>query len=372
MTSVPEFVLSEAARLFHVSKGWSKPILWDVTNIPVQDPILPNAVVIYEDDKLLGSACSHRQVSLFKQLFANNVSNLSGISRGYAVFEPELKDINEVSRVSSWHFGLLNPNSPGELVRRLKQAGIFVEVGLCHFSLESEYLSTCYGFVKKAKRPWVILKAATSLDGKIATSSGESQWITCDEARALGRSLRAQVDAIIVGRKTVQADNPKLTARQPGYRDPLRVVADSRLQISLTSHLVTEAHQTPTIVFTTVDTENSSALLSAGVCVRRVDAEAAGRVNLHQLLETLKEIGCATLLIEGGGELAGAFVDRALVDEVYWFVAPKIIGGLKSRVAVAGEGIQRLSDVLRLKNMTSKPVGTDWLFHGLVEHQSLG
>lgn len=224
-----------------------------------------------------------------------------------------------------------------------------------------EEVDEAYFFAARHGRPLVVLKSATTLDGRIATRGGESQWITGEAARRRGHALRDRLDAIVVGRKTVAADDPALTARVPKGRDPIRVVLDSTLAIDPAARLVATANATRTIVATTrrSSAEDRRALTAKGVEVWLLK-QRRGRVDLRALLERLYEAGVRGLLVEGGAEVAGAFVDAQLVDKLFLFLAPKIFGGAAPS-AVAGEGAKAIVDAARFERMQVEPVGEDLL-----------
>jgi len=211
-------------------------------------------------------------------------------------------------------------------------------------------------------RSWVLLKSASSLDGRIATRTGQSQWITSEEARALGRTWRAQVDGICVGVETVLSDNPKLTSRIPGSSNPARIIFDSRLRTPADAIVVKTATQTRTIIVTTRQSEKSSrdCLTSLGVEVVLARARR-GKVDLVQALAKLRELGIQTLMAEGGAALHGSFVDAKLVDRVAAFIAPMMIGGQAAKTGIGGVGVSSLSDALVLSPLECTPVGSDLL-----------
>ena len=214
----------------------------------------------------------------------------------------------------------------------------------------------------EAGRSWVFLKSASSLDGRIATRTGQSQWITSEEARSLGRTWRAQVDGICVGVETVLSDNPRLTSRIPGGANPTRVVFDSRLRTPLGAFLVKSAKETRTIIVTTRQSDKSSRDRMAAKGVEIVLARSRqGRVDLNQTLEKLSALGIKTLMVEGGAALHGSFVDANAVDRVAAFIAPLIIGGHAAKTCIGGRGIASLSDALVLSPMECTPVGSDLL-----------
>jgi len=212
-------------------------------------------------------------------------------------------------------------------------------------------------------------KAACSLDGKIATVGGESQWLTGEAARALGRRLRHRVDAIVVGIGTVLADDPQLTTRRPrgrgAGRDPIRIVLDSRLRLPLTARLLNLDSEAPTWVATTSQAppETIRALKARGALVLVLPADA-GRVSLPALLKELGTRQVQSLLVEGGAETLGAFFDQRLVNQFNFFYAPKILGGQLAPGMVGGHGIMHLGEAHITKNLRVRRVGGDLLVSG--------
>ena len=203
----------------------------------------------------------------------------------------------------------------------------------------------------------VTLKLATSLDGKIATASGESRWITGPEARAEVHRLRALHRAVLVGVETVIADDPELTVRLDGYvgGQPDRVILDSRQRTPLASALVRTAGRIPTRLLT-VQSPNAR-LTDAGVTVVQV-AEADGRVDPSAALAALEALGLAVVMIEGGGQVAASFLSRGLVDAIEWFRAPIVLGD-EGRAAVGEFVLKSLKDAPRFRRTETRPVGAD-------------
>lgn len=220
--------------------------------------------------------------------------------------------------------------------------------------------------MKRADRPEVLLKVASTLDGAVATRTGESQWVTGALARARGRALRGEVDAILVGVNTVLADDPRLTARQPGLRDPVRVVLDSDARTPPKARLVTDA-AAPTwiLVGAGAATDRCSSLAETAAEVLSVP-RFEGRVDLEEALKLLRSRGIRTLLVEGGPTVVGAFVDARAVDRVAWFLAPKVVGGREARHAVGGMGVGPLTEALVLETLEREVLGEDLLLLGRV------
>lgn len=207
------------------------------------------------------------------------------------------------------------------------------------------------------QRPKITLKLATSLDGKIALANGNSQWVTSEAARAHGRYLRAENDAIAVGANTAQLDNPRLTSRVPGRKDPVRIVYDSQLRLSLGSHLVTTANETPTWVFTRAGSKSKANILrGSGVVVHPV-ADQNG-LSLEQSLDVMKSSGIDSLLIEGGGTLIASFVRAGLYDTLHWYRAPVLLGG-DGRDCVGVLSLTEMGQAVRLHRVKVGEVGID-------------
>ncbi len=253
-----------------------------------------------------------------------------------------------------------DPRTCGKSVQRLEAAGVGVTMDICREAARDSVL----GFASRIRRgrPAITLKLATSLDGRIATSSGASQWITGELARKSGHMLRAEHDAMLVGSGTAVADNPDLTCRIEGLegRSPVRVIADGRLRLPLTSKLVLTAKDHPTWVVTAKG-ENQArqkALRETGVEVLEVGRTKAGELDLGAALHQLGARGLNTVLVEGGSRLAGALMRNSLVDRVVWYRAPLIIGG-DGRAALEAMDVADLADAPRLKRRSIDPIGED-------------
>ena len=204
----------------------------------------------------------------------------------------------------------------------------------------------------------VTLKLATSLDGRIATATGESRWITGVQARAAVHRLRSEHDAVLVGIETALADDPELTVRLDGFsrRQPSRVILDSRQRLPLTAKLVQTAHAIPTYVITT--TAPCAALLEAGVRVLQVEAAGDERPELAAVLRALSAEGLQRLFVEGGGQVAGAFLRCGLVDRIEWFRAPMVLGG-EGRPAIGALALSSLAAAPRFSRTEVSALGED-------------
>jgi diaminohydroxyphosphoribosylaminopyrimidine deaminase/5-amino-6-(5-phosphoribosylamino)uracil reductase len=260
-----------------------------------------------------------------------------------------------------------NPLVAGEGIRQLKASGIEVTSGL----MEREAFELNEVFIKyiTTRRPFVIAKAALSIDGKIATHSGKSQWITGEKARAYGHQLRDWYDAIIAGIGTVLADDPSLTARPPGGgRDPVRIILDSRARIPLNARVLTQQSEAPTLIASTCGAppEKVAALRQAGAEVLIVND--GPKVDLGELMKILGGRGIASVLIEGGAGVHGSAFSAQIVDKVAWFIAPKIIGGRDAPGPVGGIGVENLSEAAELERVKVRHLDPDLLVEGYLKY----
>jgi diaminohydroxyphosphoribosylaminopyrimidine deaminase/5-amino-6-(5-phosphoribosylamino)uracil reductase len=207
-------------------------------------------------------------------------------------------------------------------------------------------------------RPRVTLKLATSLDGRIATASGESQWITGEAARAEGHRLRATHDAVLVGIGTALADDPLLTVREPGLEDrqPVRIVMDSRQRLDPDSKLARSAGESPVIVLTARLPD--PALVRTGVEVIQIHTGRDGRVSLRHALTMLRGRGLISLLVEGGGEVAASFLRADAVDRIEWFRAPILLGA-EGRPGIGSLAVDELDQARRFRRLAAEPCGDD-------------
>ena len=252
----------------------------------------------------------------------------------------------------------------GRGVAALRAAGITVEVGVREE--EARRLNEFFVTHATTGRPFVTAKFAMSLDGRIATHTGESKWITSEEARLLVHRLRHMHDAILVGANTVARDDPNLTTRLPegGGRQPLRVVIDSRLRIAPTARIL--AAPGGGVLVATSDrarADRLQALQDAGVEVR-IFPSVDGRVDLADLLRHLGAVPCLSLLIEGGSSVHGSAFDAGLVNKVVAFIAPRVIGGHEAPGAVGGHGVDRLVDAASLHGVEVSAAGPDIVVSG--------
>lgn len=261
------------------------------------------------------------------------------------------------------------PEVAGRGFARLRDAGIATECGL----LESEARSLNAPYLKRLSTglPWIIAKWAMTLDGRIAAASGDSRWISGEASRAEVHRLRGRVDAIVVGSGTVTADDPLLTARPAGPRVASRVVLDSTAQLSSDSQLVRTVDQAPVVLVCGPQAPDAAVarLNGAGVDVRR-SALADPTARLVEVLRQLADRGATNVLIEGGQRVVGSLLDAELIDEVYAFVAPKLIGGREAPGPVGGRGRTRMADALRLIDPVVARFDDDLLIRGRIDRTS--
>lgn len=256
------------------------------------------------------------------------------------------------------------PRVSGGGFDRLRAAGIAVEVGL----LQDEARELNASFLKRVATglPFVLAKWAMTLDGKTATSSGDSRWISGERSRAIVHETRGRMDGILIGIGTALADDPALTARPAGPRVPARIILDPAARLPLDGKLVRTARQTPVLVAVTgrASMESTNALAHAGCEILRFDGE--GRVPIDPLLRELGSRGMANLLVEGGGRVLGAFLDAGEVDAVDVFIAPKFAGGSPNFVPAWGVGVKEMAQAWRLIRTDVSVIDGDVRVQGLI------
>lgn len=249
------------------------------------------------------------------------------------------------------------PKVAGGGLAILRNAGVEVQVGLCE--TEAVALNAPYLKLLRVGRPWVHAKWAMSLDGKIATHTGDSKWISGEESRKRVHELRGRMDAIVVGRGTVSADDPLLTARPPGARVASRVVLSASGDLPERCQLRATAREVPVIVYT-----EHAAKLSGWIADGAEVVTLGPALTLDAVLADLGRRRFTNVLVEGGARLLGSVFDVNAADEFHAFIAPKLIGGHLSPSPVGGTGISRMTDALSLDRVTFEPSGQDVYIHG--------
>lgn len=253
-----------------------------------------------------------------------------------------------------------NPRVSGKGFRRLRKAGI--EVVVDGPVAQAESLNEGFFAFHRRKRPFVTIKFATSLDGKIATRTGDSKWITGEDARAHARTLRGESQAILVGINTVLADDPHLGIREKGKKDPLRIILDSRLRIPPAARILRDAN---VLVVTTkfANANKKRSLVEKGIGI----LEMGNRIDVTTLMRELYRREIISVLVEGGERVLGSFVDARCVDKIHAFHAPLLIGGETAKSAVGGKGAASIRQALHLTRIERKIFGDTVLVSGYIK-----
>lgn len=253
-----------------------------------------------------------------------------------------------------------NPKVNGNGLKILQKKGIEVTTGLLQD--EARKLNEAYLGYHLKKRPYIALKFAVSMDGKIATRFGDSKWITNEKARRFARILRSNYQAILVGINTVISDNPHLDVRIKSKKDPIRIIMDSGLRIPLNSHVLKDNN---VLIATTkrADKVKKQKLMERNIPMVVFDSE---RIPLKELMNELIKREIISVFVEGGSQVLGAFLDEKIVDKVYAFCAPILIGGSESVSAISGKGAGNISEAIKLKKVEHNFFGDNMLTTGYV------
>jgi diaminohydroxyphosphoribosylaminopyrimidine deaminase/5-amino-6-(5-phosphoribosylamino)uracil reductase len=262
-----------------------------------------------------------------------------------------------------------NPSVKGKGIAVLRRAGLSVTVGVA--GSQAEKLNKAYCHWMKTGRPYVILKAGMTLDGQLATATGESRWITSEPSRREAHQLRRHADAVLVGIGTVLADDPSLTARtgtrleKLAPRQPLRIVVDSRLRTPLKARILAQQDKAKTIIATTAAAPavRRSVFQKKGTQVLTLPA-VRDRVSLAALLTQLGRRGVMSLLVEGGGEINAAMLKAKLVDHISLYMAPLMLGGQNAKGVIGGKSPARLKGAITLRKVVTRSVGNDLVVEG--------
>ncbi|MCI6691987.1 MULTISPECIES: bifunctional diaminohydroxyphosphoribosylaminopyrimidine deaminase/5-amino-6-(5-phosphoribosylamino)uracil reductase RibD [unclassified Clostridium] len=266
------------------------------------------------------------------------------------------------SGISKVVIGHLDPNPlvSGKSIEKLKSLGIEVKVGV----LEEECLKLNEVFIKyiKTKLPFVVLKSGVSLDGKIATKTGESKWITGATSRAKVNELRNELRGIMVGVNTVIIDDPTLNCNIHGGRNPIRIILDSNLRIPLDSKILKTAYKYETIIATTKNIDLNKKALVEELKAKVITIDSINnKVDLNKLMIKLGEMKIDSILLEGGGEVNYSALEAGIIDKLMLFMAPVIIGGKESKTFVEGKGIDLLTNSFKASNLKIEYLGEDIL-----------
>lgn len=256
----------------------------------------------------------------------------------------------------------------GKSIGALKSKGVEVEVGV----LEKECMELTHIFRKyiTTKIPYVLMKYAMTMDGKIATASGKSQWITGETARMCVQKTRLEYQAIMVGSETVRKDDPLLTCRIANGKDPVRIICDTSLRTSTNSQIVKTARQVRTIFATCETNREKIELYQKAGCEVLVVSKKNGKIDLKELVQKIGALGIDSILLEGGGTLNASALEAQIVDRVQTYIAPKIFGGTGIG-PVGGMGVDEPADAYQLVNSRLKQIGEDFLIESDVKYKCL-
>ncbi|HHT9111547.1 MAG TPA: bifunctional diaminohydroxyphosphoribosylaminopyrimidine deaminase/5-amino-6-(5-phosphoribosylamino)uracil reductase RibD [Candidatus Brocadiaceae bacterium] len=259
-----------------------------------------------------------------------------------------------------------NPVTAGRGIRKLKDAGIEIQIGVLEH--QARRLNAPFFKLMQKGIPYVIAKWAMSLDGKIATYTGESKWITSEESRGYVHKIRGQVDGILVGINTVLRDDPLLTCRTEGGRNPRRIIIDSNALLPLNSRLLNTINESEVVVAVNknAQVERIEILRQLGCRVIQT-CNTMDRVDLKELFYRLGEMELTNILVEGGSRVITSFFEERLVDKVMVFIAPIIIGGEGARSPVLGKGIDTIREATEIREITVQRISKDILVEGVLE-----
>ena len=256
-----------------------------------------------------------------------------------------------------------NPRVAGGGIRILKEHGVEVTEGILREDCDAA--NEIFFHYIRTGMPYVVMKYAMTLDGKIAAYTGASRWITGEEARAYVQQMRNDLSGIMAGIGTVLEDDPLLTCRLPDGVNPVRIICDTHLRIPLSSRIVETAAEVPTIIATCSDDEETTALLTKKGCrVLRVDRGGNKHLDLQDLMRKLGAEGIDSILLEGGGTLNWSALESGIVHRVAAFISPKLFGGAGAKTPVGGQGIADPSGAFPLRDVSIRRVGEDYLIEG--------
>jgi len=258
-----------------------------------------------------------------------------------------------------------NPIVNGKGIKELEKAGIKVRIGV--LQEEAKKLNEIYIKYISKKMPFVLLKSAHSIDGKICSFSGDSKWITEKQTRIYAKKLRSGFDAVLVGINTVLKDDPMLNAAKPkrsvqSTKNTYKVIVDSKAKIPVNSRIFQDPSRV--IIATTEQAPAAKVKKLERLGVKVISVNQSGSVDLKRLMKKLAEMEIASVFIEGGGEINASAIGSGIVDKVIFFVAPKIIGGRDAKTSVEGSGIEKISRAIKLKNISVKKIGRDLILEG--------
>ncbi len=333
--------------------------------------------VIVKDNKIIGTGYHERYGGKHAEINAieNSRQSLNG-STMYVNLEPcshfgktpPCVDKIIESKINKVVISSVDPNPlvQGKGVKKLRDAGIEVKVGV--LDKENKKLNEVFLKYIKNKKPFVVMKVAMSLDGKISTTTGQSKWISCDESSRYVHKLRSQVMSILVGINTVIKDNPMLDCRLENGKNPIRIIVDTTLKIPIDSKIVSSSKSIRTIVVTTKNANRNvmKLLEDKGVEILTVNLKN-NLVDLKEMINKLGELNIDSILIEGGSSLNFSAINENIVDKIQVYVAPIILGGESSKTPIGGQGVDDIKEAFKLHRLEYKQVGSDILIEGYLK-----
>jgi diaminohydroxyphosphoribosylaminopyrimidine deaminase/5-amino-6-(5-phosphoribosylamino)uracil reductase len=257
-----------------------------------------------------------------------------------------------------------NPITSGKGIHKLKEAGIEVTLGV--MKSQATRLNSPFFKLMQKGLPYVIVKWAMSLDGKIATQTGDSKWITSEESRAYVHKIRGQVDGIVVGINTVLRDDPLLTCRLEGGRNPRRIIIDSNAVLPLCSRILNTIHESEIMVNKNAQQGRIEKLEQLG-CTIIQTRDKSDRVDLKDLFRKLGKMKLTNILVEGGSRVITSIIEERLADKVIVFIAPIIIGGEEAQSPILGKGVNTVDKAMKINEITVKSFSHDIAIEGILE-----
>ena len=364
-----EFYMRQALEIAKYAYGRTSP-----------NPLV--GAVVVKDDRIVGQGW-HRQAGT-EHAEVHALRQAGVLCKGATIYvtlepcshygkTPPCADAIISAGITKVVIGMLDPNPlvAGRGVKKMQEAGIAVVVGV--LTAEAQRLNEVFLKWIIDKKPFIVLKTAMTLDGKISTVTGHSRWITNSTSRQRVHQLRDIYDGILVGVGTVLADDPELTTRLVGGgKNPVRIIVDSLARTPLTAKVVNDkAARTIIAVTAQANEQKVAALKAAGVEVLVIPADENNQVDLVQLTAKLGLKNICSILVEGGATINFSFINNKLVDKVYSFIAPKIIGGKEALTPVAGTGLSNLDNALLLENISTEILAGDILITGYVKQEEL-
>ncbi|MDD7795289.1 bifunctional diaminohydroxyphosphoribosylaminopyrimidine deaminase/5-amino-6-(5-phosphoribosylamino)uracil reductase RibD [Clostridium sp. 'White wine YQ'] len=349
-----EFYMKRAIELAEKAVGFVNP-----------DPLV--GAVLVKDNRVIGEGY-HKEYgspSAIEEILSTTKEEIDGAEL-YINLEPEF-DIIVSSGIKKLYIGMLNPDKTKSNIEKFISSGIEVNVGM--LKEECEELNEIYKHYTLFKTPFVFTKWAMTLDGKLATKTGDSKWISGEESLRFVHHLRQRVAAIMVGENTVRQDNPMLTTRLEGVQisNPLRVILSKYGDISPEANVLKVDRDTKTVIISSINIpeDKEKFLVNKGVQLIKIK-EKNNRIEFTDIVKALGEMKIDSLYIEGGSSVLASAFESGVVNKVYAAIAPKIIGGKDAITPVGGVGIERMKDAIVLRNVKHEIVGNDVIFKGYI------